>query len=161
LSPTALLLLLSSFSSTLRRPPRSTLFPYTTLFRSLERARGVRHARYPFRRSSRPPADVHARGFRVPSPEKGISAAGHSRILAVASANAGRRATVRSIPGGTRSPDAEELRGAPLPSTRRRMRFTTESLRPPYARRLIILPAPITNQQPATSHNARSQLRRT
>src|SRR5690606_40660194 len=85
LSPTALLLLLSSFSSTLRRPPRSTLFPYTTLFRSLERARGVRHARYPFRRSSRPPADVHARGFRVPSPEKGISAAGHSRILAVRS----------------------------------------------------------------------------
>src|SRR5690606_36244252 len=118
------------------------------------------HARYPFRRSSRPPADVHARGFRVPSPEKGISAAGHSRILAVASANAGRRATVRSIPVGTRSPDAEELRGAPLPSTRRRMRFTTESLRPPYARRLIILPAPITNQQPATTHNARSQLRR-
>src|SRR5438132_3013022 len=32
----------------LRRPPRSTLFPYTTLFRSLQRARGaadLAHAR--------------------------------------------------------------------------------------------------------------------
>src|SRR3712207_6889917 len=28
----------------IRRPPRSTLFPYTTLFRSLERAERVRHA---------------------------------------------------------------------------------------------------------------------
>src|SRR5215203_6393364 len=29
----------------IRRPPRSTLFPYTTLFRSRGRARGCRHAR--------------------------------------------------------------------------------------------------------------------
>src|SRR5690349_22193940 len=27
----------------IRRPPRSTLFPYTTLFRSATRVRGVRH----------------------------------------------------------------------------------------------------------------------
>src|SRR5260221_4995912 len=27
----------------IRRPPRSTLFPYTTLFRSLHRHRGARH----------------------------------------------------------------------------------------------------------------------
>src|SRR5436309_14598219 len=30
-----------SFFFILRRPPRSTLFPYTTLFRSLERRRGI------------------------------------------------------------------------------------------------------------------------
>src|SRR2546426_5071699 len=28
----------------IRRPPRSTLFPYTTLFRSLERVLGMQHA---------------------------------------------------------------------------------------------------------------------
>src|SRR5215813_5233322 len=31
----------------IRRPPRSTLFPYTTLFRSRERRRHVRHAGAP------------------------------------------------------------------------------------------------------------------
>src|SRR2546425_8539227 len=30
----------------IRRPPRSTLFPYTTLFRSLDAARGTGPARY-------------------------------------------------------------------------------------------------------------------
>src|SRR3712207_7159652 len=30
----------------IRRPPRSTLFPYTTLFRSLARAHGVLQARH-------------------------------------------------------------------------------------------------------------------
>src|SRR5256885_13185522 len=30
----------------IRRPPRSTLFPYTTLFRSLVMARGQRRPRY-------------------------------------------------------------------------------------------------------------------
>src|SRR5258708_33138918 len=29
----------------IRRPPRSTLFPYTTLFRSLDRSSGTIHAR--------------------------------------------------------------------------------------------------------------------
>src|SRR2546429_7287683 len=31
----------------IRRPPRSTLFPYTTLFRSTERARCLKHAKRP------------------------------------------------------------------------------------------------------------------
>src|SRR3712207_7672791 len=31
----------SSFCLIIRRPPRSTLFPYTTLFRSLRRALGI------------------------------------------------------------------------------------------------------------------------
>src|SRR2546427_5649954 len=31
----------------IRRPPRSTLFPYTTLFRSLPKAGQVRRERYP------------------------------------------------------------------------------------------------------------------
>src|SRR5207249_5982308 len=36
--PTSLLFHTHFFSSLLRRPPRSTLFPYTTLFRSHDRA---------------------------------------------------------------------------------------------------------------------------
>src|SRR3712207_9518552 len=36
-----------------RRPPRSTLFPYTTLFRSLRRARGVGAAPLAVRRRHR------------------------------------------------------------------------------------------------------------
>src|SRR2546422_5233614 len=38
----------------IRRPPRSTLFPYTTLFRSPSRARALERHRRP-RRSSRTP----------------------------------------------------------------------------------------------------------
>src|SRR5215217_8435074 len=37
----------------IRRPPRSTLFPYTTLFRSLTQQRGERHAG-PFARARQP-----------------------------------------------------------------------------------------------------------
>src|SRR5207248_9107583 len=33
------------FFSMIRHPPRSTLFPYTTLFRSLEQARAARNGR--------------------------------------------------------------------------------------------------------------------
>src|SRR5436190_24308327 len=45
----------------LRRPPRSTLFPYTTLFRSRNQLRHHRDARPP-RRYARPPArHRHAR----------------------------------------------------------------------------------------------------
>src|SRR2546430_16799700 len=37
----------------IRRPPRSTLFPYTTLFRSLQRERALReHARLHFHQSA-------------------------------------------------------------------------------------------------------------
>src|SRR2546430_12680510 len=38
----------------IRRPPRSTLFPYTTLFRSVARARHVEH----LARHRRDPADL-------------------------------------------------------------------------------------------------------
>src|SRR5436189_3612564 len=38
LSPAYILFLFSFFFLMLRRPPRSTLFPYTTLFRSLDAA---------------------------------------------------------------------------------------------------------------------------
>src|SRR5262245_65344480 len=40
-----LLLICSRLFLMIRRPPRSTLFPYTTLFRSLRRPRGRRSAR--------------------------------------------------------------------------------------------------------------------
>src|SRR5256885_9736957 len=53
----------------IRRPPRSTLFPYTTLFRSEAGARGLRHqqrrhlrARVPF--TDRLWAEEHARRVR-------------------------------------------------------------------------------------------------
>src|SRR6266850_7191651 len=47
----------------IRRPPRSTLFPYTTLFRSLARALGLAAARLRDRRPGRPPRPVlHGRG---------------------------------------------------------------------------------------------------
>src|SRR2546422_4829188 len=42
----------------IRRPPRSTLFPYTTLFRSRHRDVALAHAR-------RPLDEDHARGRRV------------------------------------------------------------------------------------------------
>src|SRR3712207_8384969 len=46
----------------IRRPPRSTLFPYTTLFRSPHRARPAHgHGREPGRRHGRRRAAVHAR----------------------------------------------------------------------------------------------------
>src|SRR3712207_7012589 len=40
----------------IRRPPRSTLFPYTTLFRALAAHRGLHrhHPRHPGRRDGRP-----------------------------------------------------------------------------------------------------------
>src|SRR3712207_9004539 len=61
----------------IRRPPRSTLFPYTTLFRSAVRARGDRRRRRgvvragvrgrrgrrrPERRGARPPTAVGSQG---------------------------------------------------------------------------------------------------
>src|SRR2546422_11547359 len=54
LSPTAIIILFSFFFLMIRRPPRSTLFPYTTLFRSQRavhekepRDRGRHRARRP------------------------------------------------------------------------------------------------------------------
>src|SRR2546423_6434570 len=42
-------ILLIFFFLMIRRPPRSTLFPYTTLFRSHAHARSPRHSSPPFR----------------------------------------------------------------------------------------------------------------
>src|SRR5438046_5016811 len=52
--PTSILLSLFLFFLMIRRPPRSTLFPYTTLFRSISRpAPGSRRApRWPYRSRS-------------------------------------------------------------------------------------------------------------
>src|SRR3712207_6884164 len=50
----------------IRRPPRSTLFPYTTLFRSRARAREGRRARAGERRPRRGPF-ARAGGRKVPA----------------------------------------------------------------------------------------------
>src|SRR3712207_7421169 len=50
----------------IRRPPRSTLFPYTTLFRSLRRTRPLRQA--PDRRRPPRPAPVRVDGAYEPRP---------------------------------------------------------------------------------------------
>src|SRR5437870_13238787 len=60
------LIFISFFFLMIRRPPRSTLFPYTTLFRSLVRFQGVEQfGCYPLntRRFTRPL-------FKVPSEER-------------------------------------------------------------------------------------------
>src|SRR5256885_6519154 len=56
----------------IRRPPRSTLFPYTTLFRSRHPRRGVRH-REPARRRLPPrvPRVADREGARRPRPGGG------------------------------------------------------------------------------------------
>src|SRR5712664_2903149 len=61
----------------IRRPPRSTLFPYTTLFRSAPRSR-CRHATSPFR-SRRHPADV--RNPRARLSESAIFSSGPCSFL--------------------------------------------------------------------------------
>src|SRR5688572_25673981 len=53
----------------IRRPPRSTLFPYTTLFRS--RRRRFLGCRGPDPRSGRRPADLHLCRSRPDAPEIG------------------------------------------------------------------------------------------
>src|SRR3989442_15352258 len=65
----ALLLLIFFFFLMIRRPPRSTLFPYTTLFRSHGEVRGTRdagsstvsgHRLGPDRPTRTAPDDVHS-----------------------------------------------------------------------------------------------------
>src|SRR3712207_7045404 len=58
----------------IRRPPRSTLFPYTTLFRSAADARGAGHATRRGPQDGEPGADTrvqerpeHLRGYPRPS----------------------------------------------------------------------------------------------
>src|SRR2546425_16785 len=50
----------------IRRPPRSTLFPYTTLFRSVEERREKRGERV--RREQRRSAAAEVEGFEIPRP---------------------------------------------------------------------------------------------
>src|SRR5258708_8825806 len=61
----------------IRRPPRSTLFPYTTLFRSHVRDRGRVHGRGRLAavrgRRRRRPARVHGAGRPVPRSEEHTS----------------------------------------------------------------------------------------
>src|SRR5438552_18563831 len=69
----------------LRRPPRSTLFPYTTLFRSAARPGDPRPARRPRRRA----APLEPRGVRAPDPRglrghgQGGKGGGANRVSAV------------------------------------------------------------------------------
>src|SRR5258707_11156901 len=48
----------------IRRPPRSTLFPYTTLFRSIDHDRSVRHRLPAGRRAARGAAEQRAHSGR-------------------------------------------------------------------------------------------------
>src|SRR3712207_8658645 len=55
----------------IRRPPRSTLFPYTTLFRSLRRALRARAAPRDVRPDA-PPPRAHGRGDRIEPAPRGL-----------------------------------------------------------------------------------------
>src|SRR3989475_9654990 len=56
----------------IRRPPRSTLFPYTTLFRSGHGPERTRSRRLGDRRDGRPPHAIRQdRGHRRPGPLRG------------------------------------------------------------------------------------------
>src|SRR6266536_5087498 len=63
--------LLHFFFLMIRRPPRSTLFPYTTLFRSADR--GARHGRRGGRRSHRSVGRADRKSTRLNSSHEGIS----------------------------------------------------------------------------------------
>src|SRR5258708_14985371 len=66
----------------IRRPPRSTLFPYTTLFRSCGAAGRSEARRPPHARAARSPASPRAQPERAPAPnEKGIRSEEHTSEL--------------------------------------------------------------------------------
>src|SRR5256885_11867499 len=54
----------------IRRPPRSTLFPYTTLFRSSRHEGGARGAAPDRRRAGRPAGGRHERSLSVAADRK-------------------------------------------------------------------------------------------
>src|SRR5689334_24550369 len=54
----------------LRRPPRSTLFPYTTLFRSREGARSMRPRQPASLRAAQSADATHARKAEIPRPDR-------------------------------------------------------------------------------------------
>src|SRR6266702_5092090 len=76
--PSLLLIIISFFFLMIRRPPRSTLFPYTTLFRSPGRRRGPCPGHH--RAARRRPGGhlVHHLRRHVPDPPPGPRPAGRS-----------------------------------------------------------------------------------
>src|SRR5256885_3346107 len=78
----------------IRRPPRSTLFPYTTLFRSNENNKGQQ--------------PLHTRSPRVPSPESRVPA--HDCLLARATSRPAIRpkTVTRGRPCSAKPPRSEE-----------------------------------------------------
>src|SRR5439155_22768279 len=58
----------------IRRPPRSTLFPYTTLFRSIRTARGTRHQLHRARRRA---ARLRSQGPRSEEHTSELQSRGH------------------------------------------------------------------------------------
>src|SRR3712207_7189292 len=65
----------------IRRPPRSTLFPYTTLFRSEERGEGRRGKPVAGRRRDHAPADGAVLQKRGPQPDQGRRSEEHTSEL--------------------------------------------------------------------------------
>src|SRR3712207_8053985 len=67
----------------IRRPPRSTLFPYTTLFRSMEQGLGNANAlAHPFREAAQPevmPLGMSDHGQYVDDTRVDVSNAGEDR----------------------------------------------------------------------------------
>src|SRR2546425_6289096 len=63
----------------IRRPPRSTLFPYTTLFRSASALRGIRRSRVKKTTSLRLTSILSARGFLRPWASRWYSGAASAR----------------------------------------------------------------------------------
>src|SRR5215216_1505253 len=102
----------------IRRPPRSTLFPYTTLFRSRQRRRARRPLRRP-RRGGPDTARLHARHRRGAALRPGpLPAPPADRVWpARGSAYArGARADLRQRDRGTRLPGRSYAgRGDPAP----------------------------------------------
>src|SRR5256886_12285106 len=90
----------------IRRPPRSTLFPYTTLFRSLRRARALRA---PARRARREPRRAEPRAGPLP-----LGRPGAARRLAAADARGAqeirdRRGRLSRLPRRARPQDARAV----------------------------------------------------
>src|SRR5205823_12641663 len=106
----SLRLVLLFFFFMIRRPPRSTLFPYTTLFRSDDcllapvAAAGVRHRRPPVWVSDR---DRGARLVRRVASPRRRRVVGHRYVLRAAR---NPLALGRTIPSRTRVPDLRALR---------------------------------------------------
>src|SRR5258708_17150032 len=73
----------------IRRPPRSTLFPYTTLFRSREQLRGAVR-RHPIHRSLEPARDVQPI-LLIHRHRRRVDDAGRKRLARAVRAGAGDR----------------------------------------------------------------------